>query len=154
MPTTVALAFRAPALTWALVWSVGATPAMRGSPSSSIASASSRVTVCRPPLRTRPGGPPALPLEMVSRLVPRPLKTSVMFEVTPLPSEVRAMTAATPMITPRAVRMLRRALARIARQAMVKVSSGLRPLRLNGMEVVGGSLAARGAGCPLRAVST
>ena len=91
---------------------------------------------------------------MVSRLVPRLLKTSVMFEVTPLPSEVRAMTAATPMITPRAVRMLRRALARIARQAMVKVSSGLRPLRLNGLEVVSGSKAARGAGCPLRAVST
>ena len=79
------------------------------------------------PARTNPGGPP-LPLEpglIVSKLVPKLLRLLVMLLVTPLPIEISATTAPTPITTPRVVRILLRTLPRIERQAILKVSSGL-----------------------------
>ena len=124
---TVAWVLRLPALACTLLCEVGATPAMRGLPSAAIASASLRVMVCRGPPRTSEP-PPKLPraLPTVSKLVPSASRFLVTPAVLPDPIAVSAITAATPMMTPSAVSILRSGVPIMARQAIV--AAPIRPM--------------------------
>src|SRR5690625_3699064 len=118
-----------PAFSCRLVCSTGAIPAMRGSSSSLIASASLTVTVGPTGPRMRPPRPPPNEVVTVSRLVPRSVRLLVISRCTPAPTEVSVTTEETPMMIPRVVRIERMMFALMLRQARVNTSKAPRPAR-------------------------
>src|SRR5690625_4956741 len=118
-----------PAFSCRLVCSTGAMPAMRGSLSSQIASASLTVTLGPTGPRMSPPRPPPNEVVTVRRLVPRLVRLLVISRCTPAPTEVSVTTEETPMMIPRVVRIERMMFARMLRQARENTSKAPSPPR-------------------------